>query len=88
MSIEDKDALISRAEKALDTIRPHLQVDGGNVEIVDISEDFILEVRWLGNCEMCSMSAMTMKAGIEQTIKQQVPELQGVKALNGLTQPI
>jgi Fe-S cluster biogenesis protein NfuA len=43
-----------------------------------------VEIRWLGNCEFCSMSAMTMKAGVEQAIKSMVPEVISVKALNGV----
>ncbi len=80
----DKKELISKLDKALDTIRPHLKVDGGDVEIVDVNEDFEVKVKWLGNCEFCSMSAMTMKAGIQEAIKQQVPEIKSVTAVNGV----
>lgn len=81
----DKEALLKRADTALDDVRPHLKVDGGNVEIVDLTEDMILQIKWMGNCQSCSMSAMTMRAGIEQTIKGQVPEIVGVEAVNGIT---
>ncbi|MEN0003278.1 MAG: NifU family protein [Bacteroidota bacterium] len=84
MSNTEKDQLLNRIDAALDDIRPHLQVDGGNVEVVDITEDKIVQLRWLGNCESCNMSAMTMKAGIEQTVKNKVPEVEGVMAVNGL----
>jgi len=84
MSAEEKKALIDSVEKALDTIRPHLAVDGGNIEVVDITEDLQVQIKWLGNCESCSMSAMTMRAGIEQTIKSKIPEINGVMAINGL----
>ena len=73
-----------RVEEALDTIRPHLQIDGGNIELLNISEDLEVEIKWLGNCEFCSMSAMTMKAGVEQAIKSMVPEIVSVKAVNGI----
>jgi len=79
----EKDQLISRVDKALDDVRPHLEVDGGNIEVVDILEDRTVLVRWLGNCVNCSMSLMTMKAGVEQVIRSQVPEITGVRAVNG-----
>jgi len=80
----DKKELLSKLEKALDTIRPHLKVDGGDVEIVDVNEEFEVRVKWLGNCEFCAMSAMTMKAGIQEAIKTQVPEITRVIAVNGV----
>jgi Fe-S cluster biogenesis protein NfuA len=76
--------LFKRVDTALDIVRPHLAVDGGNVEIVEITDANILKIRWLGACEGCNMSWMTMRAGIEQTIKTQVPEIVGVEAVNGL----
>ncbi len=85
MSAIDKQALIARVDKALDDVRPHLKVDGGNVEVVDITDDLVLQIKWIGNCESCSMSAMTMRAGVEQTVKGQVPEIVSVEAVNGVT---
>ncbi len=75
------EALISRLEDALDTVRPHLAVDGGNVEIVEVTEDMTLRIRWQGACVGCSMSPMTMRAGIEYAVKQQVPEIIAVEAV-------
>lgn len=85
MVIEDKSHLIERVNVALNEIRPFLEVDGGNVEVVDITDDMTVQVRWLGNCQNCSMSRMTMKAGIEQAIKSKMPEIQHVVAMNGLS---
>jgi Fe-S cluster biogenesis protein NfuA len=65
----------------LDDIRPFLKVDGGNVEVVEITENMILRVRWMGNCQSCSMSAMTMKAGIEQAVRNKLPEIMSVEAI-------
>jgi Fe-S cluster biogenesis protein NfuA len=84
MNESQKSFLKDKVSKALDDIRPHLIVDGGDIELVDITEDLDVKVRWLGNCEFCSMSAMTMRAGIEQAIKSQVPEIKNVLAINGL----
>jgi Fe-S cluster biogenesis protein NfuA len=78
----EKIILLKNIDHALDDIRPHLAVDGGNVEVVDITDDMIVQIKWLGNCEGCSMSAMTMRAGIEQTIKSKIPDIQGVRAIN------
>jgi Fe-S cluster biogenesis protein NfuA len=79
--------LKERIEKALDSIRPHLAVDGGDVEIVEVTDDMQLKIKWLGNCENCFMSVMTMKAGIEQVVKSQVPEILSVEAINGVEMP-
>jgi Fe-S cluster biogenesis protein NfuA len=84
MSSTEKNELMQRVDAALDDIRPHLKVDGGNVELVDVTEDNIVKVRWVGNCESCNMSAMTMKAGIEQTVKSKIPQITGVEAINGV----
>lgn len=75
-------SLAERADKLLDEIRPHLAADGGNVEVVEVTDDNVLMIKWLGNCTNCNMSSMTMKAGIEFTIKGQLPEIKSVKAIN------
>jgi len=84
MSSTEKQELIKQLDAALDDLRPHLKVDGGDVEIVDVTDDQQLMIKWLGNCEMCSMSSMTMKAGIEQTIKSKFPQIKSVAAINGI----
>ena len=84
MSVLEKQALIDRIDAALDDIRPHLKVDGGDVEVVDVTDDMQVQIRWMGNCESCSMSAMTMRAGIEQSIKGKIPGIKGVEAINGI----
>jgi len=84
MSEEEKADLILKVDNALNDVRPHLAVDGGNVEVVDVTPDFLVLIKWMGNCESCSMSAMTMRAGIEQAIKSKVPNITGVTAVNGV----
>ena len=84
MVAAEKDQLIKDIDSALDKIRPHLKVDGGDVEVVDVTDENIVKIRWIGNCQNCSMSAMTMSAGIEETIKQKIPSISGVEAVNGL----
>lgn len=68
-------------EKALEKIKPSLQVDGGNVELVDVTEDGVVKVRLTGACGGCPMSQITLKMGIEQTLKQEVPGIKEVIAL-------
>ena len=75
------ETLQERIERALDSIREYLQSDGGDVRIHQIREDMVLEVELLGNCEACSMSSMTMKAGIEQAVKRVAPEILKVEAV-------
>ncbi|WP_276360165.1 NifU family protein [Daejeonella sp. H1SJ63] len=74
--------LLQRVENALDTIRPYLEADGGNVSIEEITPENIVKLRLLGSCGSCPMSIMTLKAGIEQAIKRAVPEVEGVEAIN------
>lgn len=84
MSVTIDKALMDEINAALDEIRPHLIVDGGNIEVVELTDDMELKVKWMGNCEFCSMSAMTMKAGVEQAIKQKLPQIKKVSAINGI----
>ena len=84
MSNTDKEKLLAEVNEALNEIRPHLIVDGGNIEVVDITEDLTVKVKWVGNCINCSMSAMTMKAGVEQAIKSKIPTINKVEAINGI----
>jgi len=74
--------LYERVEQALDTIRPYLETDGGNVRIEDITPENVVKLRLLGTCANCSMSIMTFKAGLEQAIKKAVPEIVAVEAIN------
>ncbi len=82
--MSDQKQLLAKVEAALDSVRPHLQVDGGNVEVVEITSDKRVKIKWLGNCESCSMSAMTMRAGISEAIKSHAPEIISVEAVNGV----
>lgn len=74
--------LLQRVENALDTIRPYLEADGGNVSVEEITSENIVRLRLLGSCGSCPMSIMTLKAGIEQAIKRAVPEVEAVEAIN------
>lgn len=74
--------LIEQVEQALETIRPYLIADGGDVAIEEITADNVVKLRLLGNCGSCKMSFMTMKAGIEQAIMKSVPQITAVEAIN------
>jgi Fe-S cluster biogenesis protein NfuA len=74
--------LYARIQSALDSIRPYLIADGGNVEIVEISEENDLTLSLIGNCKSCNMSAMTFRAGVEDAIKKEVPEVKSVTEIN------
>ncbi len=74
--------LTDRVERALDTIRPYLEADGGNVKILEISEEKVVKLELLGACGSCRMSTMTLKAGVEEAIIKAVPEIRGIEAVN------
>ncbi|MDB4768987.1 NifU family protein [Saprospiraceae bacterium] len=84
MSVTEMSELLERVDAALESVRPHLKVDGGNVEVVGVTEDMHVQIKWMGNCESCNMSAMTLRAGIEEAIRSKIPEIKGVVAINGV----
>ncbi len=82
MSEQEKKDLIERVEAALDKVRPALERDGGNVELVEIGEDKVAYLKMLGHCGNCPMSQMTLRMGIERVLRNEVPEIQGVEAVS------
>jgi Fe-S cluster biogenesis protein NfuA len=73
--------LHSRIEEALNQLRPYLQADNGNVSLIDVTEGMVARLKFHGACKNCSMSAMTLRAGIEQAILRMVPEIKSVEAV-------
>jgi Fe-S cluster biogenesis protein NfuA len=69
-------------EKALEKIRPFLQADNGDVELVDVSEEGIVKVKLTGACEVCPLSVMTLRAGIERALLKEVPGIRRVESVN------
>ena len=67
--------------KALESIRPFLQSDNGDVELVEVTEDGIVKVKLLGECKECPLSVMTLRAGIERSLMQQVPGVRRIEAV-------
>ncbi|KPK64814.1 nitrogen fixation protein NifU [candidate division WOR_3 bacterium SM23_42] len=68
-----------KVEKVLGEIRPSLQADGGNVELVDVTDEGIVRVKLTGACGTCPMSTMTLKMAIEKTLKDRIPEVKSVE---------
>ena len=77
----DQDFLL-RIESALDQIRPYLEADGGNVKVLEVTDDMVLKLELLGACGSCPMSTMTLKAGVEQSVLKAIPEIRAVEAIN------
>ncbi len=74
--------LDKRIKSAIDSIRPYLEADGGDVRIVGVNKDNVLEIELLGACCTCPMSAMTLTAGVEEAVRRMAPEISGVNAVN------
>lgn len=78
----NKQELTEKVQGALEQLRPFLNDDGGDMELVEITDDAIVRVRLLGACSDCSMSMMTLKAGLEEAVKKVAPEVKAVEAVN------
>jgi len=74
--------LKAKVQEVLDTIRPQLQADGGDVELVDVTADNQVQLRLQGQCRGCPMSQMTLALVIERTLKEQIPQIEGVEAVD------
>lgn len=75
-------ALNERVQNALETIRPYLKADGGDVELVRVTEEGIVEVKLTGACTNCPMSSMTLRAGVERALIREVPGIRRVEAVS------
>lgn len=82
MTPTETSTALERIEAALESIRPYLKSDGGDVRILEIMDDHILKLEFLGNCGSCPMSPMTFKAGVEEAIKRAVPEIKSIVVTN------
>lgn len=81
-TVVNNDQLISKIERALDSMRPYLAADGGNVRILEVTDDKTVRLELVGSCGTCPMSAMTFKGGLEEAILKAVPEITKVEAVN------
>lgn len=78
----NKEEITEKVLLALEQLRPHLHADGGDIEFVEVSDDATVLVRLTGACSDCSMSLMTLKAGLEENVKRMAPEVKEVIAIN------
>ena len=76
------ESIKERVEKALDKIRPYLVADGGDIAMVDITDDMVVKVELKGACNGCPFSVQTLKAGVEIAVKKEVPEIKEVVDIN------
>jgi Fe-S cluster biogenesis protein NfuA len=82
ISTIDKESITLKVNEAMTQLRPHLHADGGDMELVEITDDGIVKVRLLGSCSDCNMSMMTIKAGLVDVLKSAVPEVTGVESIS------
>ncbi len=80
--LDKTDPLYAKVQEALDMVRPYLQSDGGDAELIGIRADKSVDLRLVGACGSCPMSTMTLRAGVEQAIKRAVPEVTRVEAIS------
>lgn len=78
MGIISDENIINKIEEALTQVRPYLESDGGDIRLVEVTDDYVVKVKLLGACSDCQVSIMTLKAGVEQAIKKVLPEVKEV----------
>ena len=78
MGIINDENIINKIEEALIQVRPYLESDGGDIRLVEVTDDYVVKVKLLGACSDCQVSVMTLKAGVEQAIKKVLPEVKEV----------
>jgi Fe-S cluster biogenesis protein NfuA len=81
--VKTQDEFALRVEQSLDTVRPYLRMDGGDVTFLRFRENGTLELQWVGRCLTCPMSAMTLRAGVERALMRDLPEILRVEAVAG-----
>ena len=77
----EQNTLKEKVAKSLGSIRPSLQADGGDVELVNVDDKGVVSVRLVGACRGCPISTMTLKMGIERALREQIPEIKSVEAV-------
>ena len=82
MTPENKEEITRKVKNVLEQIRPYIQQDGGDIEFVELTDDMVVNVELKGACGSCPYSMMTLKGGVETTIKNAIPEIQSVESIN------
>jgi Fe-S cluster biogenesis protein NfuA len=75
------EGIVERIEHSLETTRPYLRADGGDVKLIRFRPEGVLELQWIGTCAVCPMSQLTLRAGIERAVMKDVPEVRRVEAV-------
>lgn len=82
METTKKNKLFDKINSALNQVRPYLQADGGDISLIDISDDFVVKVKLTGACQGCPFSYQTLKSGVEQALIREVPEIKEVVSVD------
>ena len=82
-TIKDK-IILGKIEAALEEMRPFLKADGGDIEFIELTEDWVVKVKFIGACSSCHISAMTLKNGIEMAVKRSVPEVKQIVEVSSI----
>ena len=80
--MDNKQEIIEKIRTALDTVRPFLNADGGDISFIELTDDWVVKVQLLGACRSCSMNVQTLKSGVEHTIKRAIPEIKEVVSVD------
>jgi len=84
MGIITDEKILNKIEKALDEIRPYLEADGGDINLVEVTDEFVVKVKLVGACSSCNISMQTLKNGVEIVVKRAVPEVKEVIEVSSL----
>lgn len=79
--MEDNIGLLQSAQELIDSLRPHMQDDGGDIKIMEVTEDNIVMVKWLGTCAVCSRAELTLKYGVKSFLMENIPEIKDVQQI-------
>ena len=84
MPIITNEKILNKIERALDEIRPYLEADGGDINLVEVTDEFVVKVKLIGACSSCNISMMTLKNGVEMAVKRAVPKIKEVIEITSL----
>jgi Fe-S cluster biogenesis protein NfuA len=86
MAIVTDKKILDKVEEALNNVRPYLESDGGDIRLIEVTNDFVVKVKLLGACSDCQVSMMTLKAGVEQAVKKVLPQVKEVVDVDKIDQ--
>ncbi|MEJ6735164.1 MAG: NifU family protein [Flavobacteriales bacterium] len=86
MGIITDQKILDKVEDALNQVRPYLESDGGDIRLIEVTDDFVVKVKLLGACSDCQVSMMTLKAGVEQAVKKVLPQVKEVVDVDKIDQ--